>query len=47
MKRLMKDQVDNQDLESILPYLNTCNDFIKEEIYGFKYMICLDTVGNT
>lgn len=47
MKRLMKDQVDNKDLESKLPYLNTYNDFIKEEICGFKYMICLDTVGNT
>jgi hypothetical protein len=43
----MKDQVDNKDLESKLPYLNTYNDFIKEEICGFKYMICLDTVGNT
>jgi hypothetical protein len=43
----MKDEVDNKDLESILPYLNTCNDFIKEEIYCFKYMICLNTVGNT
>jgi hypothetical protein len=43
----MKDQVDNKDLESILPYLNTCNNFVKEEIYDFKYMICLDTVGNT
>lgn len=47
MKRLMKDQVDNKELESILLYLDTYNHFIEEEIYGFKYMICLDTVGNT